>query len=129
MADPSLTIVLSIFSGNPDPVLALPQDAVDDLAGRLAGSVGQQAAAYVEPPGLGYRGFTVTNTGEVAGVPAVSSVYAGTITVADVAGEAQTWADTRQVEQLLLEQARALGFGQILDEATGGEPPSGRPTV
>ncbi len=126
MAGPSLVTVLSIFSGNPDPELALPQPAVDELGARLARSIGQQAAAYVEPPGLGYRGFTITNTGGVAGVPAVSSVYAGTITAPDAAGQIQTWADTQQTEQFLIAQARDLGFGPILDQA-GVD--SGRPNV
>jgi hypothetical protein len=128
MADPTLITVLSIFSGNPDPELALPAAAVDELAGRLAGSVGQQQpATYVEPPGLGYRGFTVTNTGGVAGVPQVSSVYAGTITAADAQGQVQTWADTRQTEEFLLAQARDLGYGPILDQAGGDT--GGRPSV
>lgn len=126
MADPALVTVLSIFSGRPDPELALPQAAVDELAGRLARSVGRQAAPFVEPPGLGYRGFTITNAGGVEGVPAISSVYAGTITAPDAAGQIQTWADTEQAEQFLIGQARDLGFGEVLDQA-GGD--SGTPSV
>jgi hypothetical protein len=126
MARSSLVTILSIFSGRPDPELALAQQAIEELGTRLAGSIGQQAAEYVEPPGLGYRGFTVTNAGGVSGVPAVCSVYAGTINVPDAAGQVQTWADAQQVEQFLLAQARDLGLGPVLDQVAGD---SGRPTV
>ncbi len=122
MADPNLSVVLSVFSGNRDPELSLPSAAEDELANRLAQSFGQQAAGYVEPPGLGYRGFIVTNTGQLAGVPAVSRVFGGTISVSDQEGHEQTWADTSQTEQFLVGQARELGYGKILDEVGFGQP-------
>jgi len=114
-------VTLSIFSGNPDPVLNLSQDVQDDIAARLARSVGQQAAAYAEPPGLGYRGFVVTNSGGVANVPSLSVVYGGTVAVVAESGETATWSDSEGIEQQLLQQARELGYGTILDQAGGAQ--------
>jgi hypothetical protein len=112
-----VNVELSIFSGNPDPVLSLDQDAETNLVQLLTTAIGQQQTNFAEPPGLGYRGFVITSTSGQAGLPSVCNVYAKTISVPTETGETQDWTDTGGAEQFLIDQARALGFGDILDQA------------
>jgi hypothetical protein len=112
-----VNVELSIFSGNPDPVLSIDQDAETNLVQLLTTAIGQQLTSFVEPPGLGYRGFVISNASGQAGLPPVCNVYAKTISVPTETGETQDWSDTGGAEQFLIDQARALGFGDILDQA------------
>jgi hypothetical protein len=110
-------VELSIFSGNPDPVLSLEKDAESTLAQLLTTAIGQEQSSFVEPPGLGYRGFVVTNISGEPGLPSICNVFAKTISVPTETGETEDWSDTGGAEQFLIDQARALGFSDILDQA------------
>ena len=112
-----VNVELSIFSGNPDPVLSLDQNAETNLVQLLTTAIGQQQTSFAEPPGLGYRGFVITNISGQADLPSVCIVYANTISVPTETGETQDWSDTGGAEQFLIDQARAQGFGGILDQA------------
>ena len=112
-----VNVELSIFSGNPDPVLSLAQDAEATLVQLLTTAIGQNPVSLVEPPGLGYRGFVVTNVSGEPGLPSACNVFAATISVPTGTGGTEDWSDTGGAEQFLIGQARALGFGDLLDEA------------
>lgn len=113
----NLNVELSIFAGNPDPVLPLAQDAEATLVQLLTSAIGQSQASFAEPPGLGYRGFAVTNVSGEPGLPSVCNVFDGTISIPIETGGTEDWSDTGGAEQFLINQARALGFGDLLDEA------------
>ena len=113
----TVNVELSIFSGNPDPVLSLEQDAEATLVQLLTSAIGQNPASFAEPPGLGYRGFVVTSVSGESGLPSVCNVFAATISVPTEAGGTEDWSDTGGAEQFLIGQARALGFSDLLDEA------------
>lgn len=111
-------VELSIFSGLPDPVLSLGQDAEATLVRLLAAAIGREPARFAEPPGLGYRGFNVTAVSGEPGLPPFCRVFAGTISVPAGTGGTEDWSDTEGAEQFLIDQARALGLGGRLPGAS-----------
>ncbi|MFI1256285.1 hypothetical protein ACH4U6_21260 [Streptomyces netropsis] len=84
-------VELGIFSGRPDPRWPLDPGAAAELRALLAG-LAREDANPPPAPGLGYRGFTVTDS------EAVRQVFNGRITGGDA-----TLADPgRTVERWLL---------------------------
>jgi hypothetical protein len=107
---------LMIFSGRPDPTFELPDEALNELASRVADVVG--AAPSDGPPegGLGYRGFRITNVEGRSDLPDEFEVFRGILTES-AQGTPRHWADGAGVEALLLTQARDAGLGELLDAA------------
>lgn len=97
-------VELDVFSGRPNPRWTL-------MAGRAA-ELGQlirdlEPADRPKPPGLGYRGFVLTSGA------AKASVFGGVVSVKrddDIAH----FRDVHGLEQLLLRQARAHGYDELL---------------
>lgn len=103
-------VELDVFSGRPNPHWTI---AVDQLAPLLPDSDAQQLAAPGEPPGLGYRGFLLTDVSAETGIPTVYRVYAGTVTLGE-GNEQNTVVDAKGLEQWLLEDARQRGYRDLL---------------
>jgi hypothetical protein len=57
-----MLVELDVFSGRPNPRWELDEPAADELR-RLLRRLTVAAATPPEPPGLGYRGFVVTDDG------------------------------------------------------------------
>jgi len=104
-------VELDIFSGRSNPRWTLAADRAQALTALIEQG---SAAEWREPPGLGYRGFVLTTedsrTRLYRGVLAISrgdrTVYRG---------------DAQALEELLLQQAREHGYGEVLD-AFGAAP-------
>lgn len=60
MADPHATVVLSVFSGRPDPSWPLDEHHVAELRRRLKALAAAHDRTLPPEPGLGYRGLHVT---------------------------------------------------------------------
>ena len=58
-----MDVELDIFSGRPNPAWPLDEAAAGELRRRLA-ALSPSPAGAPEPPGLGYRGFVCTGSGE-----------------------------------------------------------------
>ncbi len=103
-------VELDVFSGRPNPrwVMA-PQTAA-----RLRAVLSERAAAEsVGELGLGYRGFLLTNRGLDGSLPSRARVYRSVVVVLDRDNET-TYRDSQGVEEALLEQARSLGYGDLI---------------
>ena len=105
---------LMIFSGRPDPTFELPDEALSELASRVADVVGAEPSDRPQEGGLGYRGFRITNAEGHADLPDEFEVFRGILTES-AEGTTRHWADSAGVEDLLLTQARDAGFGELLD--------------
>jgi hypothetical protein len=107
------TVRLLIYSGRPDPEWPVGPDELEALVGLLRRVVG---AEEIHPPpaaGLGYRGFLVRGV-SVTDRPADFNVLRRVVTERS-GTRTRHWRDTAGVEQWLLEQARRLGHGAVLD--------------
>jgi hypothetical protein len=88
-------IEIDLFSGRPNPAW----DATTGEATRVRAAVDAlcpRIGPAPEPPGLGYRGFRVTEPGWVA------EVYGTAVTVTEHAGRSVRHDPNRDVERLLL---------------------------
>lgn len=111
---------LLIFSGRPDPELALDDDAVNQLRERVQSTVNGEKSNPAPAGGLGYRGFLVQNLAKVSGLPAEFSVFRGVLSeLSERTGS--HWRDIGETESWLLELARGQGLGDALD-AFGARP-------
>ncbi|SHE67960.1 hypothetical protein [Streptoalloteichus hindustanus] len=119
-----MRVELDAFSGRPNPVweATAPESAeLLSLLRRL-----RTSADPVEPPGLGYRGFLLAGLGApVRGLPPSLRVGAGVVQAADAPGSA--FRDDQGLEALLVAQATAHGFGELvrvlrLPGSQAGEP-------
>jgi hypothetical protein len=79
-------------------------------------------AEEIHPPpaaGLGYRGFLVRGV-SVGDRPAEFNVFRRVVTE-QLGTRTRHWRDTAGVERWLLEQARRLGHGAVLDSEDIGD--------
>jgi hypothetical protein len=108
----SVDVELDLFSGRPNPRWTLAGRRVDELRDRVRGlSPGDSK----EIPGLGYRGFVLAADRNHDRVRA----FDGTIRV-ERADRTEVLRDDRGLEELLVTQARDLGFGDVLERFRGG---------
>jgi hypothetical protein len=115
---PSVEVELDVFSGRPNPRWMMRTDLAQDLAS----VTGQpQVVAPNEPPGLGYRGFTIHNLSGNPQLPATLHVYDGTIAVPTGDDRHLYFADEQGLERQLMADAIALGYGDLI-RAFGGSP-------
>lgn len=98
-------VELDVFSGRPNPHWTLGGDRAQELPDLLRDL---EPAESREPPGLGYRGFLLTAAG------AKARVFGGVITMMRDGDDVARFKDGHGVEQLLLEQAREHGYGDLL---------------
>lgn len=120
----TLQIILDMFSGRPNPSWSLSEREVEELRRLL--SEGYRELSRIrrrKPPGLGYRGFVITNDHQLEGFPLALRVFDGTITIREVgaAGPEDVFAiqDVHRIEYWLLEQAAARDLERIIVEQGG----------
>lgn len=102
-----MQVEFDIFSGRPNPQWRLSPEETGELTARLAGLSAGTAPA--QPPGLGYRGFEITNPEGVAGLPHRIRVWAGVVSV--IGGvETLHYRDEHGLEEWLIDQASHRGF-------------------
>ena len=104
---PVIEVELDAFSGRPNPRWTLSITDAEELARRLAELPPGEPPD--EPPALGYRGFELTNPGEVGDLPPRIRVYAGGVSLIGDDG-ASHYRDERGIEAWLIGQARSRGL-------------------
>lgn len=117
MKTDAITVTLGIFSGRPNPSLALVGPDAEELA-RLA-SAGFDGKTSGPPPpfklGL-FHGFKVETPAALQSrfrLPAEFSVYSGVLT-AKRNRELGHWQDVANLESFLLGHAQRAGYGELL---------------
>jgi len=108
-------IMLNIFSGRPNPRWRLSDEQVNDLQARLRAL---PEAAPVVPPGLGYRGFIITNHGNDPRLPSRIEAFAPVLTIANAQGTSY-YRDVNNVKGWLIDQARERSLGDVIDRFRG----------
>src|SRR5712692_5893943 len=107
-------VTLHIFAGRPDPKWPLSAEQVAGLKEKLPDQ--SPPAQPRTPPGLGYRGIRITNVDRVPDIPDRVIAYRGVLAV--TTGKQTSYrGDVKRLEEWLLNQARELGYGRIVDEA------------
>lgn len=108
-------VMLDIFSGRPNPRWTLSDEQVNDLQARLRAL---PESTPVIPPGLGYRGFIVTNPANDPRLPGRIEAFASVITSTN-AQATRYYQDANNIEGWLIDQARERGFGDVIDRFRG----------
>jgi hypothetical protein len=102
-----IEIQLDIFSGRPNPTWTVAGETADRLWSLLRDL---EPAPPQEPPDLGYRGFLLVAP------PQTVRAYNGTLAFLPTREERPTYyRDSGGIEETLLDQARELGYGQVID--------------
>jgi hypothetical protein len=107
----SVDVELDVFSGRPNPRWTLAGSRVDELRETVRDLTSGEPR---DIPGLGYRGFVLTadrNRDRVRAFQRTIRVERG--------ARAEILRDDRGLEELLLLQARDLGFGELLERFRG----------
>jgi hypothetical protein len=117
MADSApVQVELDIFSGRPNPQWLFPATVVRGVVEQVIRSPDPAPAPPV--PGLGYRGFIVSNPPGSQLLPAAIRVYNGTISlIARTGGGAIQ--DSVGLERDLIADATRLGFGSVIEQGRG----------
>ncbi len=110
---PAIEAILHIFSGRPDPRWVLSESQVAELKAKLDSLPPRKPKT---PPGLGYRGVRIINVSKVPVIPERIIAYSGVLVITDK-GTTSYHEDVNNIEEILLEQAREKGYGEIIDEA------------
>lgn len=105
-----IEVMLDIFSGRPNPKWTLSNELVDELKAKF---VKLPKAEPATPPGLGYRGVIITNLSKDQRIPDQIKVYNSSLTIVE-SGRTSYYEDVNNIEEWLLEQARKLGYGDVI---------------
>jgi hypothetical protein len=111
-------VELDVFSGRPNPRWRLSTEQIDRVRGQLrelAPISGLVPADLQGPPGLGYRGFMIANLGQDREIPRQFRVYGSVATVLEPDKETY-YRGAEGIEETLLEHARRLGYGELIDQ-------------
>lgn len=115
----SITPILGVFSGRPNPELSLTGELVEKFASLVKATLGKEAIHPPPSPRLGcYYGFLVQIPKELAKrleLPTQFKVYHGVITEGE-GREKKHWRDTAQVERFLINEANKQGHGELLED-------------
>jgi hypothetical protein len=107
-----IVVQLDIFSGRPNPRWTVSGNAADRLLNLVDRS---EPAERRDPPDLGYRGFLLLTTIESV------RAFEGTLAIQASRDEQPGYfRDTGGMEDLLLAQARDLGYGEVIDAFRAG---------
>ena len=110
----TVEVMLDIYSGLPNPTWKLSHSQIEEMRRLVEESRGDRREAEREPPGLGYRGFTITNRSEEPGVPYRVQVYGGVLTITETFEKERPHliycADSRGLESWLIRQATEQGY-------------------
>lgn len=113
---PNLDVELDIFSGRPNPHWPLPSNQQGKLQAVF------KSRADVEPPaipGLGYRGFIITNVARVPSLPPQVRVFNHVVTTTD-GDKVTAYRDTEGIESSLFALAREKGFHDVIERFQRG---------
>lgn len=115
-----MRVEADLFSGRPNPSFVLDAEQAATLATLLRGL--HAGGERREPPGLGYRGFVIRDTGDA--LPGCTSLRAfHGIVQAECGGETRLLADPAQtVERWLLDVARPRLTAEVVDAIRGELP-------
>jgi hypothetical protein len=117
MADGApVQVELDIFSGRPNPQWLYPAASVRRVVEQLLAAANPVPAPPV--PGLGYRGFIVSNPPGSQPLPAAIRVYDGTISLISREGGGAVQ-DSVGLERELIADATRLGFGPAIEQGRG----------
>jgi hypothetical protein len=108
-----MRVEIDAFSGRPNPSWELSPDEAAELARRLADLPNANAPAPA--PGLGYRGFVITNPEGSHGLPDLLRIHDGAVAIVQGAST-QHYHDVHGVESWLAAQARAHGYGDLVTD-------------
>jgi hypothetical protein len=108
-----IRIELDIFSGRQNPSWELTEKEATEMLGRMKNLPSSPLPLIV--PGLGYRGFIVSNQDKIEGLPIQIRIYNGTITTTENEF-VNYYEDINKIESWLLEQAQKRGYGDIISE-------------
>lgn len=103
-------IMLDVFSGMPNPSWAVP---VKRIAGILEKIQKLPAAERISRDKLGYRGFVISNPGQIEEVPEKVVAFRGVIGITR-SGKTTYSKDTAGIEEDLQKMAREMGYGDVL---------------
>ena len=107
-----IEVVLDIFSGRPNPKWTLSIEQVEELKTKL----GKFPTAQPKmPPGLGYRGITITNLSKAPSIPERIIAYNGVLSITDK-GVTTYREDVNNIEKWGLNQAREQGYREIVKQ-------------
>jgi hypothetical protein len=120
-------VILDIFAGRPNPSWILSEGQVRALEKLLGRDYKDKSSVRLRrPPGLGYRGFIISNPGGLRGLPLACRVFGGTINIreAGVTDPSQVYAieDRNRIEAWLLEQAAQKNLDQDIARLGGPGP-------
>jgi len=108
-----IRIELDIFSGRQNPSWELTEKEATEMVGQME----NLPSAPLQPdiPGLGYRGFIISNPGRIAGLPVQIRVYSGVLIVTEK-GSVKYFNDVNNIENWLIGKAREHNYGEIINE-------------
>jgi len=106
-----MRIEIDVYSGRPNPEFRLSEPLSRELARMLQDlpAAGREAPE----PGLGYRGFVVSETGG-SGLPARLRIFDGLVINED-AQPPKTFIDSKGAEAWMKQQARQAGYGTLVN--------------
>lgn len=120
----TITAVIGVFSGRPNPELLLTGEVARELASLVKKTIGREPIHPPPPPKLWcYNGFLVQLPNELAqrfGLPTEFSVHHGVLTEREGHQE-KHWRDVAEVERFLIDQAYEQGHGDLIEEFKVGK--------
>ena len=112
-----MRVEADLFSGRPNPSFTLDVEQAATLATLLRGL--RAGGERREPPGLGYRGFVIRDTGDALPDCTAIRAFHGTV-AAECGAETRLLADPAQtVERWLLDVARPKLTAEVVDAIRG----------
>jgi hypothetical protein len=112
-AESKVEVMLDVFSGRPNPCWTFTGKQVDELKERLRDVPRTRPG---RPPGLGYRGVVVTNLSKDQNLPDQVRAHDSVLSVTE-GGRTTYCKDINRIEDWLLDKARALGYGDLIEQA------------
>lgn len=110
-----MRVELDVFSGLPNPSWQMSAEEAADFRSRISSLPKTEKPS--DEGGLGYRGFLVSNSEKLPGLPPKIRVYKGVLTISED-GTENYYEDVNGVERLLLRQARNHGYGDLVSGVT-----------
>jgi len=112
-----MRVEADLFSGRPNPSFTLDAEQAATLATLLRGL--PAGGERREPPGLGYRGFVIRDTGDALPGCTALRAFHGTVS-AECGAETRELSDPAQtVERWLLDVARPKLTAEVVDVIRG----------
>lgn len=115
--DKTIRVSLSVFSGRPDPHWQLKESEIEELKIKIKDL---PETKMIQPPGLGYRGFRITNQDKALGIPERMYVYRNTISFTKD-DKFVFYEDKNRIEEWLINQAIKQGYEKIVERIKSQE--------